>query len=67
MLFFFVVHHLKNPLMEGREEQGLAIEIETMLSSLNDCNERMAQCVKSGARTANSALLQRWPYIFNIV
>jgi len=54
----------ENPLMEGREEQSLAIEIETMLSSLSDCNDRMAQCVKSGARTANAALLQRYREIY---
>jgi hypothetical protein len=45
--------------MESRDEQGLAIEVETLLSSLGECNERMAQCVSAGSRTANSALLQR--------
>mmetsp|Transcript_21475 Transcript_21475/g.48483 ORF Transcript_21475/g.48483 Transcript_21475/m.48483 type:complete len:222 (+) Transcript_21475:143-808(+) len=54
----------ENPLMEGREEQGLAIEIETMLTNLGECNERMAACVNSGTRTANSALLQRYREIY---
>jgi hypothetical protein len=46
--------------MEGREEHGLAVEIETLLSSLSDCNERMAACVSSGKlSSANGALLQR--------
>ena len=54
----------ENPLMEGQEEQGLAIEIDNLLSSLSECNDRMSQCVSSGARTANTALLQRYREIY---
>ena len=48
----------QNPLMESREEHALAGEVEALLSSLQECNERMAVCVSSGNKTANSALLQ---------
>ena len=47
-----------------KEEQGLAIEIDNLLSSLSECNDRMSQCVSSGARTANTALLQRYREIY---
>ena len=50
----------ENPLMEGQEEQGLVMEIDNLLASLADCNERMGHCVSNGARTANTALLQRF-------
>lgn len=54
----------ENPLMEGHEEQALSTEIDHLLSALSECNERMSQCVSQGARTANSALLQRYREIY---
>lgn len=54
----------ENPLMESREEHALAGEVEALLSSLQECNERMAVCVSSGNKTANSALLQRYREIY---
>mmetsp|Transcript_37189 Transcript_37189/g.100524 ORF Transcript_37189/g.100524 Transcript_37189/m.100524 type:complete len:182 (-) Transcript_37189:316-861(-) len=50
--------------MEGHEEAALAIEVEQLLSALSECNERMAQCVQTGTRTANAALLQRYREIY---
>lgn len=54
----------ENPLMEGREEQDLTNDIENLLTSLSDCNEKMSQCVASGARAANAAILQRYREIY---
>lgn len=54
----------ENPLMEGHEEQALAIEIENLLSGLSECNERMSQCVSTVPRTASAALLQRYREIY---
>jgi len=54
----------ENPLMEGQEEQSLAIDIENLLASLAECNERMSACVATGTRTANAALLQRYREIY---
>jgi hypothetical protein len=57
----------ENPLMECHEEQGLSLEIDRLLSSLSDCNDRMSHCVASpgtSSRTANTALLQRYREIY---
>lgn len=53
--------------MECHEEQGLSLEIDRLLSSLSDCNDRMSHCVASpgtSSRTANTALLQRYREIY---
>lgn len=55
----------ENPLMEGREEQALVVEIETLLSQLNECNDRMGVCVQANSsNTANAALLQRYREVY---
>lgn len=46
--------------LDGTQEQSLAGEIDELLSSLGDCNDRMAAIVSKGGRKADSAMLQRY-------
>lgn len=55
-----LLHDEENPLLESEEEANLANEIEDLLATLSDCNERMGTMVKIGAQGSNSALLQRY-------
>ena len=55
-----LLHDEENPLLESEEEANLANEIEDLLATLSDCNERMGSMVKSGVQGSNSALLQRY-------
>eukprot|EP00903_Cladosiphon_okamuranus_P012505 g11709.t1 len=45
---------------DGTQEQLLAGEIDQLLSSLGECNERMGEQVAKGGRKADSAMLQRY-------